>query len=166
MDFIKDIENLFEKNSTGTMEERRALLNQFRNAKITMTFKSKWSLPIYFQLRRREINTLMDSELIKLSFETSEFANVLMDIFNQIWSKQVILSPLTSKFLSLHCQIFDKLLIDSLVRRREQDTNRYFEKVVSPRKMHNSSLKTKALRLNTAGVGSLGLKTVVAGVES
>ena len=127
--FIKDIENLFEKNSTGTMEERRALLNQFRNAKITMTFKSKWSLPIYFQLRRREINTLMDSELIKLSFETSEFANVLMDIFNQIWSKQVILSPLTSKFLALHCQIFDKLLkwvndgIDFMFLKKDNDKN-------------------------------------------
>ena len=37
-----------------------------------------------FSITEAEINTLMDSELIKLSFETSEFANVLMDIFNQI----------------------------------------------------------------------------------
>jgi conserved oligomeric Golgi complex subunit 2 len=128
--FLKDIENLFIKKKEEQViedDEKERLLKMFRSAKVTVTFKSKWSLSIYFQLRRREIYSSTETQLSKLTFLTTEFNDVLTQIFSKIWSKKIILSPLISKFLALHCQTFDKLMkwvndgIDFMFLKKDND---------------------------------------------
>ena len=119
--FLQDLESIFDSNDPNHVQ----ILEQYRQADITKEFKSKWSVSIYFQVRRREVQSLADDTMKKLSLESNKFTNTVSVIFEKIWSNKVILSPLLSKFLSLHCQVYDSVLkwvnngIDFMFLRRD-----------------------------------------------
>ena len=76
-------------------------------------------------MRRREVQSLADKTIKKLSLESNKFTDTVSIIFKKIWNSKVILSPLLSKFLSLHCQVYDSVLkwvndgIDFMFLRRD-----------------------------------------------
>ena len=99
------MESIFHSNDS----DQGQLLEQYRQADITKS-SSQSGAYRYISRRRREVQSLADKTIKKLSLESNKFTDTVSIIFKKIWSSKVILSPLLSKFLSLHCQVYDSVL--------------------------------------------------------
>ena len=82
------------------------------------TFMSKWSLPVYFQIRFQEIAGSLENALLSpfaLSTDKTLFhlqcSAVLWDCLHRCWSKSIYLVPLCHRFWKLTLQLLSRYAV-------------------------------------------------------
>lgn len=117
MDFVSEFEMLFscQKN-----------VEKFRNSQYYIDFMKHWQLPIYFQIRYKNIITTFEDYLVpnsKLIEELSSYEINKLDEINTVankkliesikfcWSDQVYLYLLTHKFWKLTMQLITRYIL-------------------------------------------------------
>lgn len=108
-DFIKQIEKIFPNEK---------YVNEFQHHKQTISFKSKWNLPVYFQICFQDISNPFE-KCLDVSLEKEKFSNkngFILQPFSmasksieKCWQDGVFLVEVFPKFWRLTLQIMNRL---------------------------------------------------------
>ncbi|KAL5284754.1 COG2 family protein [Megaselia abdita] len=116
-DFLKQIEKIFPNEK---------YVEEFRRHKQTLSFQSKWNLPVYFQICFQDISNPLET-CLDISLDKEKFVNkngfslqpfhMALKSIEKCWQEGIFLVEVFPKFWRLTLQIINRLrrwIIDSL----------------------------------------------------
>lgn len=100
--------HIFFKDVDTMLSNHMASQDAFRSHPATLRLLSMWSLPIYLQLRRKEISSAFSVCLGNIGADKKLLSH-LSSTFLECWGQDVLVGKLVPDFFQLSMQMFDKL---------------------------------------------------------
>jgi len=100
--------HMFLKDVDSMLSNHLASQDAFRSHPATVRFFSMWSLPIYLQLRRKEMSSALSVCLGNIGADKNLLSH-LSSTFLECWGQDVLIGKLVPDFFQISMQMFDKL---------------------------------------------------------